>query len=249
MPLEFTNYVFRRSYSQYDHAWRRFLDIIHHRMLTLFYRAAALNEQAISFDRPEDDPVGDLISGLAGMPPDQVNPGRERELFLQNACHFALKTKTRGGLEDLLRHLFRVRLEVRDFVTASYDISPDIRAILGSRETSVLGINLQIGRTYFSSTQKLEIRIGPEDFSLCRRFFPGSPWFRLLQGAVQVYLDRPMDYDLTFIVKTSSIPPPRLGGDGSANGVAIGTAQLGSCWLGTPQGEEAILVKTVYAAK
>ena len=54
MPLEFTDYVFQRSHNYYDQTWRRFLDIINHRFLTLFYRAWAENEQAVSFDRADD---------------------------------------------------------------------------------------------------------------------------------------------------------------------------------------------------
>jgi type VI secretion system protein ImpH len=52
MPLEFTHYVYQRSYNHYDQTWRRFLDIIHHRMHVFYYRAFAQNEQSISFDRP-----------------------------------------------------------------------------------------------------------------------------------------------------------------------------------------------------
>ncbi|MDR2746406.1 MAG: type VI secretion system baseplate subunit TssG, partial [Treponema sp.] len=45
MPLEFIHYVYQRSRSHYDHAWRRFLDIIHHRMHVFYYRAFAQNQQ------------------------------------------------------------------------------------------------------------------------------------------------------------------------------------------------------------
>jgi len=235
MPLEFTHFVFNRSYNQYDHTWRRFLDIIHHRMLTLFYRAQAVNEQAISFDRSEDDPVRDLVSAMAGRPPGDT--GRRETLFLKNALHFGFQVKTRSGLEDILQRLFTgVKLEVEDFVTAVYDIPQESLALLGRRNASVLGVNLQIGRTYYSATGKFEIRIGPEDFSHCRDFLPGARGFCLLNSAVRLYLDRPLDYDIRLMVNTPSIPEAALG---------TATARLGGCWLGRQDAPYTTVVKSV----
>jgi len=237
MPLEFTHYVFTRSHNEYDNTWRRFLDIIHHRFLTFFYRAAAVNEQAISADRPDDDAVRDLVCALGGLPPDQKTCGPEREIVLKNALHFGLRVKTRAGLEDTLQRLFAVNLAVRDFITADYDIPPGSEALLGSRAASVLGVNLQIGRTYRSSAGKIEIRIGPEDFAVCRRFLPGEKGHALLQAALRLYLDRPLDYDIRLLVKSDSIPAPTLG-----------KASLGASWLGRPAAGadgSVTLVKTV----
>jgi type VI secretion system protein ImpH len=69
MPLEFTNYVYQRSRNHYDHTWRRFLDIINHRFTVFFYRAFSQNEQAISFDRVENDAIASIVKSFAGLPP------------------------------------------------------------------------------------------------------------------------------------------------------------------------------------
>jgi type VI secretion system ImpH/TssG family protein len=241
MPLDFTSYIFQRSYNQYDHAWRRFLDIIHHRMHILFYRAFALNEQTISFDRPSDDPVQDIFKSLAGLPPDQAMPGnKQAPLFLGHSHHFGMRFKTRSALEDILRRVFRVTLEVGDFVIAPYDIPAENRAVLGNRATAVLGENVQIGRRYYSATQKFEIRIGPVDYPVCQSLLPGTEGFDLLHQCVALYLDRALDYDLTFTLNSASISMPRLG---------TGTAQLGGCWLGRLEGSTITLVKHIHAQR
>ncbi|MBQ3034175.1 MAG: type VI secretion system baseplate subunit TssG [Deferribacterales bacterium] len=66
MLLEFTDYILQRSQNHYDKASRRFLDIIHHKMLSLFYRAWATCEQAVNFDRPEEDLITAIIDSIAG---------------------------------------------------------------------------------------------------------------------------------------------------------------------------------------
>ena len=79
MPLEFTNYVFRRSHSHFDNTWRRFLDIIHHRFLTFYYRAYAANQQAMSFDRSDDDPLSFIIKSLAGISDRRMSRSKDRK--------------------------------------------------------------------------------------------------------------------------------------------------------------------------
>jgi type VI secretion system ImpH/TssG family protein len=241
MPLDFTSYVFQRSYNQYDHAWRRFLDIIHHRMHVLFYRAFALNEQSISFDRSTDDPVIDIFKSFAGLPPDQVMANKKQErLFLGNPHHFGMRFKTRSALEDILRQVFRIHIEVKDFVIAPYDIPAENRAILGNPETAILGKNLQIGHSYYSATQKFEVRIGPVDYAVCQKLLPGTEGFDLMYQCTSLYLDRALDYDLTFTLNSASISMPRLG---------TNTARLGGCWLGSLKDPEITLVKHVYAQR
>ncbi|MDR0999001.1 MAG: type VI secretion system baseplate subunit TssG [Treponema sp.] len=239
MPLDFTHYVFRRSNNQFDHTWRRFLDIIHHRFLTLFYRAFARNEQSVSFDREKDDPITDIFKALAGLPADQVfkDPRRDRH-FLGYPHQFGMKIKTRAVLEDILRRSFRIDITVKDLVMASYDIPPENRAVLGKADTATLGVNLQIGRSYYSVRQKFEIRIGPVDYQTCRRLLPGEGGFALLAEIVSLYLARPMDYDLVFTIKGDSIPRPALGSK---------AAYPGGSWLGQVQDTFVSLIKHIYA--
>jgi type VI secretion system ImpH/TssG family protein len=239
MPLDFTHYVFRRSNNQFDHTWRRFLDIVHHRFLTLFYRAFARNEQAVSFDRENDDPITDVFKSLAGLPGGQVfqDPRRER-CFLSYPHQFGMKIKSRAVLEDILRRSFPMNIAVKDLVMASYDIPPENRAVLGKRDTATLGVNLQIGRSYYSARGKFEIRIGPVDYPVCRRLLPGESGFGLLAEIINLYLARPLDYDLVFTINGDSIPRPALGSP---------AAYLGGSWIGQVSGAFISLVKHIYA--
>ncbi|MDR0386441.1 MAG: type VI secretion system baseplate subunit TssG [Treponema sp.] len=239
MPLDFTHYVFRRSNNHFDHTWRRFLDIIHHRFLTLFYRAFARNEQSVSFDREDDDPIRGIFKSLAGLPPDQVfKEPRQERVLLAYPHQFGIKIKNRVILEDILRRSFRMDITVKDLVLASYDIPLENRAVLGRRKTATLGVNLQIGRTYYSARGKFEIHIGPVDYQVCRRLLPGESGFVRLEEIIKLYLARPLDYDLIFTISGDSIPRPALGGP---------AAYLGGCWIGQVPGRLVRLVKHIYA--
>ncbi|MDR1469213.1 MAG: type VI secretion system baseplate subunit TssG [Spirochaetaceae bacterium] len=217
MPLEFSGYVFRRSRSHYDNTWRRFLDIINHRFLTLFYRAYSTYQQCLSFDRPDDDHIGNVINALAGIPPARdikaTFPSHSMSIARSYAQHFSFQLKNRYGLLDLLRGIFDYAIEVVEFAPGRYDIPPDRRAVLGRRKTSVLGRTIQIGRSMMTITGNFEIRIGPVSFDQYNDFMMGRSGFDLLAEAVNLYLDKPLAYSVVFVITGGTIPSAQLGFD------------------------------------
>ncbi|MDR1986075.1 MAG: type VI secretion system baseplate subunit TssG [Treponema sp.] len=235
MPLEFTNYVYQRAHNHYDQTWRRFLDIIHHRMHVFYYRAFAQNEQSISFDRPGDDPVRDIIKSLTGLPVEMgFNPVLET-IVLSYAPNFSFMVRNRNGLEDILRRMLKTRVTVRDFIVASYDLEAEDYAVLGNPKTAVLGVNIQIGRTCLSATRQFEIEIGPIGFNTYQILMTPSSGFEILWQTVSLYLDRPLDY-VVIIQLARGVPPARLGFDWTQTNADA--AQLGyTCWLGNPDRE------------
>jgi type VI secretion system protein ImpH len=236
MPLEFTNYIYQRSFNHFDHTWRRFLDIIHHRMHILYYRAFAQNEQSISFDRPGDDKIRNIIKSLSGQPPNTnyENAGNEK-MTLSYSHIFSFTARNREGLEKLMRRMLKTNVKVKDFVIAAYDIDPEDYAQLGNQKTALLGVNLQIGRTYLSATRKFEIEIGPIDSRAYQILFakPDAVLDTLLQ-AVRLYLDRPLDYEIVARIGKGIVPPARLGSGGENSSA---TQLRYFCWIGNTDRE------------
>jgi type VI secretion system protein ImpH len=232
MPLEFTNYVFQRSHNEFDHAWRRFLDIIHHRMTMFFYRANATHQQSISFDRQRDDPFSAITLSLAGISPDKKIEKNLKTMTLSFSRHLSFVVRNRSNLEDMLRRLLKVPLVIRDFVLQGNDIPVDCRAVLGNPHTAKLGLNMQIGQRFQSCSQKLEIHIGPVDFTFYEMLISGFTGLDFVTRLVKLYLDRPLSYNLVFRLNSATIPPARLGFDWTDAGADA--AQLGyTCWMGS----------------
>jgi type VI secretion system protein ImpH len=219
MPLEFTSYVLTRSHNYYDHAWRRFLDIIHHRMLTLFYRAFSINQQAISYDRRQDSFVG-IIKNVAGFEPKLNTNGVRESLILRYAHRFREMVKNRASLEEMLSSILKLKVRVKDFIQERCDIPHEYRAVMGSRQTMRLGVNLQIGRSYISISKKFELRIGAITYKECLAFLPTGRAYSLIKEAVKLYLDRLLDYDINITLISESIPAAILG----SNAVMLGYA-------------------------
>jgi type VI secretion system protein ImpH len=238
MPLEFTGYVFRRSRSHYDNTWRRFLDIINHRFLILFYRSYATYQQCLSFDRPGDDRIGGIIKALTGVPPvkeirNGTFPEHGESIALSGAQHFSFRLKNGYGLLDLLRGIFDYTLELDEFVISHYDLPHSRWAVLGKKKNSTLGRDIQIGRSIINMTGKFEIRLGPISFEQYNDFMVGRGGFTLFTEAVNLYLDRPLSYSILFIITGYTIPLAQLGFD--FENETYEAARLGySCWIGSP---------------
>jgi type VI secretion system protein ImpH len=236
MPLEFTSYVYQRSHNHYDQTWRRFLDIIHHRMHGLYYRAFAQHEQSISFDRPRDDPVQDIIKSLTGLPPNMGFDRISEIAVLSYGSNFSFMVRNRSGLEDILRRMLKTRVQVNDFMVASYDLHAEDYAVLGNPKTAVLGVNLQTGRTCLSATRQFEIAMGPIGFATYQMLMLPLSGLEVLVHTVNLYLDRPLNYIVVIQLARGIVPPARLGFDWTQ--LNADAAQLGyTCWLGNTDRE------------
>jgi predicted component of type VI protein secretion system len=187
-------------------------------MLTLFYRAFAVNQQSVSYDRQQDSFV-DIIKNVAGFEP-KLNMGAHDSLILRYAHRFREMVKNRACLEEMLSSLLSLRVRVKDFIQARYDIPHEYRAVMGNPQTMRLGVNLQIGRSYLSISKKFEIRIGAVAYKECLAFLPNGRAYCLIKEAVKLYLDRVLDYDISITLISESIPPAILGSNAAMLGYA-----------------------------
>ena len=244
MPLEFTQQVFQRSRNHYDLTMQRFLDIIHHRMATLFFRAGVQGDQSVSFDRRFDDLICDILQSLGGIAPERREHWERYSVLspyfaAHYACFFGNENKTRDALEIMLTEFLRVPLRIRDLVPGEYDIPKEFRCRLGCSDTSTVGCNSQLGSRYVSLTKQFIVEIGPEDFSQCLDLMPGGKGFSEISEILFLYLDRPLRYTFEFLLHGETVPQAKLDR----------TVQLGrSCWLGRSDNRKQILHVSIAAS-
>jgi type VI secretion system protein ImpH len=67
MPLHFTEYVRERLRYRGDATTARFLDLFHHRLLALFYRAWAQAQPTVQHDRPQEDRFAAWLGSTCGL--------------------------------------------------------------------------------------------------------------------------------------------------------------------------------------
>jgi type VI secretion system protein ImpH len=215
MPTHLTEYVRDRLRHGGDGTLLAFLDVFHHRMLSLFYRARASAEPAISLDRADGDRFSAFVGSMFGIGAPAL---RERDDIGDFAkLHFAglLANKTRpaAGLVSILREYFKLPLHIEQFVGHWMPLPPEIQSRLGHIEDgNRLGSSLLVGRSVWDCQNKFRLVVGPLGYDDYRRFMPGGDSLKRLLAWVRTYAGLALEWDLRLVLKKEEIPGLRLGG-------------------------------------
>ncbi len=214
LSYDLTGLVISQSRNNYDYALQRFLDIVNHRFISLYYRACVQNDTALSFDLDKKDLIRSVQRSLSGA--DACGEFSLSPFLAEHASSYALYgTYGSKGLELLLRSYLGFDIEVRERVFSSQLIPRELQCRLGKKSTALLGENTQIGTHFFSNTKKFVLTIGPVDFKQCEQLLPGTKKYRKILNLVNFYLRKPMDFDIEFILNKSSLDGINLNGGAS----------------------------------
>ena len=227
LPLAITEYIYDRLQNHKDKTLAAFLDIFHHRMISLFYRAWACNQQCVSYDRNDEDRFAIYIGSLFGIG-DSSFLNRDAlpdAAKLHYSGHLVRQTKNVEGLREILGDYFDVPVDVQQFVGQWINLPRNYLCKLGlSCENTKLGSTLIVGSRFWECQQKFRIRLGPMDLSRYQTFLPGSDSIKRLIAWVKNYVGDEFLWEIQLILKASMIPRLCLGRMG----------QLGwSSWLGS----------------
>ena len=156
LPLHLTEYARERLLHHKDPSFSRFLDIFHHRMVSLFYRAWATNQQAVSYDRPEEDRYGDYVGSFVGVGTESYG---QRDAVPDSAkLHYAGRlscpTRHAEGLEAIIGEFFDVKAKIQQLVGHWVNLPADSQCQLGRTPwTATLGRTAVLGGRIWDSQQ------------------------------------------------------------------------------------------------
>jgi type VI secretion system protein ImpH len=224
LPTHITEYARERQRHAGDATLGRFLDLFHHRMLALFYRAWAQAQPHVNRDRPDDDHFAVYVGAFAGLSPAAF---RDRDTLPDAAKFFHAgslirQVRNAEGLSGILRHFFRVPLAIEEFVGHWMALGPRERTCL-QPDAACLGRGAVLGARVWDRQYKFRIHLGPLTLAQYRGFLPGSPMLGKLADWVHLYLGFELDWDVRLRLETSEVPPLCLDG----------ATQLGwTTWLG-----------------
>jgi type VI secretion system protein ImpH len=204
---------------------REFLDLFHHRMLSLLYRVLCRYRVTSELTSDCTDEWSQRIMSLAGVDTyEQSWKGalpawRLLRISHLLACHTRSAERLELALQDLLgEDLGEARVTVRQFVSRWVDI--DARTRLG-RAHHRLGRNFLLGSKAVDRTGRFEIEIGPLPPRTYQRLLPEGDLYPLARELVDLFIRDPLEYSfelylaesLQHTFHLSSQEPRRLGRD------------------------------------
>ena len=213
LPLHFTEYVRHRRRDYGDSTFESFLNLFHHRMLSLFYRAWANNEPTVSYDRPDWDRFANYVAAVIGI---GMSPLRKRdEISDLSKFYFSgrlsCQTRCAEGLQDILSDYFNLPVFVETFVGEWMTLPKKHVCRLGrDRQSGTLGQTFMLGLRTWNCQHKFRIRIGPLKIGDYISLLPAGGRIRRLVTLVRNYIGDELAWDLKLILKREEVPCMRL---------------------------------------
>jgi type VI secretion system protein ImpH len=233
-----THYVEQFALDEYQggpQPKREFLDVFHHRLLSLVYRAWTKYRFAVSYRGKGADTFTRRMFCAVGLDGfrDHTTP-LHRFLYLRYAPLLALKSRSVHGLEVVLRDLFgEIGVNIEQFIGQWIKLEKPLRNKLGVMNHQ-LGESLTIGRYVYDGSGRFNVVLGPLDYDDYLSFLPGGSRQPIMRGVVHAFTRGMYDVMLELHVKTESAPRFQLGSPRS------GTLKR-TAWLGGSSHQEFVI--------
>lgn len=198
---------------------REFLDLFHHRVLSLFHRAATVHDPAATCRSDQSDAWARRLLALEGFDPVGGHlPDLEPWRLLRYAPLLGERAMTASGLAaavaDALREeLGGARVTVEQFVGTWVPVSPDDRTCLGVAACE-LGRLAMLGSHVFDRAGSFRVVLGPLDAEGFRRF--ERPELRARAGRiVRALAGDALDHEIVLWLSRDAAPPLALDSSGA----------------------------------
>jgi type VI secretion system protein ImpH len=201
-----------------ESAYADFLDLFHHRILSLFYRAWRKNRVSATVGTGEDrlrEHVLDLVG--MGLPELRANLPFEENALAFYAGLLAPQQRSAVGLEQILEDYFDVPVEVRQFEGGWYALpEPDLCELNddeGYGASSRLGGGAVVGDEIWDPQSRVRIRIGPLPLEGYQRFLPTGDAYERLRELTRFYGNDEFEFELQPVLAAQEVPGCVLGRD------------------------------------
>jgi len=229
LPSYFTENLFD---ADEESLTRRFLDLFHHRLISLFYRTWEKYRYDVRFATGGGDDLSHRFLMLLALDPGTL-PADHRVAPIRLLGLAGLITQnphSAGSLRCLLNECFAgVDFDVEPCVGRWLPVPADQRNGLAQRNTT-LGGDLLLGERVFDRACTFRVAAGPLSIADFAGFLPCGERLPELRELVDAMNGDCLDYEIELRLREDEVPPLQLSGP---------TARLGwSTWLGRRDGME-----------
>ncbi|WP_322047524.1 type VI secretion system baseplate subunit TssG [Paraburkholderia sp. J67] len=225
LPLHITEIARERQELRNDPTLANFLDLFHHRYLTIFYRAWAASQATAGLDRPDREKFTFYIASLSGHDVKEIEQGPlPSHARLSASPHLIREARNPDGLAATLAHYFDVPVSIDENVFHWMERPLPKQSRLGvPGASSTMGVDAMLGDHIPDRHGKFRIVMGPLDLKSYLRFTPqGDQLLRMVEW-VRAFVGQELRWELKLTIRPECASPAKLGDN----------EQLGwSTWLG-----------------
>jgi type VI secretion system protein ImpH len=229
LPHAYTE-LMRERIRQKDTAFRDFLDIFHHRIISLFYQAWEKYRFTIAYERGERDRFSHHLLDLIGLGTQGLHDRQDvaDDSLIYYSGLLSMNTRSAAALQQILADYFEIEVAIEQFVGAWYPMDPENQCHIGEETgwSEQLGWGAVAGDEIWEQQSRIRIRLGPLTFAQYREFLPGESAWKELRAITRFFARGEFDVEVQLVMKREEVPPCQLGQETDA------APQLGwSTWV------------------
>jgi type VI secretion system protein ImpH len=257
----FYSQIVLESQRDKNRAPRDFFDILNHRALSLFVRAAQKYRLPLAYESGQGDESNTFIAALLaiagiGLPSLQQRQPVPDDTLVFYSGHFGRNLPTAGALQQILSEYFDRPVGVRQFQGrwVSWPQAEQTRLSaslsLGSAPSAyaTLGTDAVLGSRVWDVQGSFRLSIGPLSYEHFRGFLPDGAQMIELAALARSYVGPALSFDVQLVLSGPEVPPLQL--SAAAQGQLGAGSRLGwDTWLPTetPRGDASDAIFEVEA--
>jgi type VI secretion system protein ImpH len=213
LPVPYTELILERVWRK-DTAFRDFLDIFNHRLISLLYRVRKTHRLGLDIRSPEQSNFANYLFSLIGLWTKGLQGRmrvRDRSLLFYTAL-LAQQPRSIIGLELLLSDYFKVNVKGIPFCGRWRHLEADQVTCIGvSGQNQILGRSAVLGTRIWDQQGKFEISVGPLTLEEFLDFLPIGYRFAPIYGLTRFYVGTELEFDVRLMLTGDEVPESRLG--------------------------------------
>jgi len=195
---------------------RDLLDLVHHRILSFFFRAWLKYRHYAAFPLNQSDPMSDYLSWLIGCPPhfDDATLGVPRLQLIRYAGTLTQHPRSAASLEGMLRDFWPgLPFQTRQAVGRWVALPPSNMHRMGAANSS-LGIDISVGEQVHDLSGAFDIILGPVDWGTYQAFLPDAGEFKRVHALTRLFCVDRLGFSVEIQLLPDQVPEMTLGGTG-----------------------------------
>jgi len=212
LPNIFNELALERLYNK-DNSLVAFLNLFHHRLISLFYLASKKYKTALVYRPDGHDRISSCFFNLAGL----GTPGLLEKMDLPDESlipfcsgFFSRAVPSVSAIESSVSCFTGEAVHVDQFIERLVPLGPEEQTRLGTAN-SQLGKTAMCGSFIWESQTKFRVNVGPMGYKKFSRFLTGQKSMKQLNSLIRYVTGVEYEFDVRLSLKKEEIPKCILG--------------------------------------
>ena len=214
MPQWYTQLILERAREK-DHTLADFLDLFHHRLITLFYLGWKKHRFPENYQPGARDRLSRYLLSLSGL----GTPGLTGMIGLpEEALTFYSGLLSRPvassvSIEAAVAYFVDAQVRVEQFIERIVDLEPADQTQLGAAN-AILGDDAICGSQVWESQTKFRVHVGPVDKEKFARLMPIGDLLVPIFSLVRYMVGIEYEFEIRIYLRKEDVPLCQLGSEG-----------------------------------